>query len=287
MEPVLSFGRMRFYFATSSLSEAEVVILGLPLDRTSSFLPGTRFGPEFARVATQNVESYSPYQGRDLSELMICDLGDLELSFEAPDTPFSQIEGRVRGFAQQPVWPVLLGGEHTITLPIVRALSEAYPDLCVLSLDAHLDLRDSYLGERVCHSTVMRRVQELVGPGRLFSVGARSFTSEEASAAQNLYPFEVYSHIPDLVSRLKGLPCYLSLDLDLLNPAEFPAVSAPVPGGISYQGLLKTIGELSQLSWVGIDLVEYNPMASGWLGSGVVVAELLRELILALFPNRR
>lgn len=278
---------MKFYFATFSPAEAEIVLLGIPLDRTSSFLPGSRFGPEFARVAAQNIESYSPYRERDLSELKLCDLGDLELSYEAPDTPLSQIEARVRELTEQPVWPVFLGGEHTITLPIVRALSESYPALCVLSLDAHLDLRDSYLGEQVCHATVMRRVQELVGPGRVFSVGARSFTPEEASAAQNLYPFEVYTHIPALVSRLKGRPCYLSLDLDLLNPAEFPAVSTPAPGGISYQELLKTIGEFSQLSWVGIDLAEYNPLASGWLGAGVLVAELLRELILTLFPKRR
>jgi agmatinase len=118
-------------------------------------------------------------------------------------------------------------------------------------------------------------------------VGIRSFTPEEASAAQNLYPFEVSAHIPQLISRLKDRPCYLSLDLDLLNPAELPGVSTPAPGGISYQELLQALDGLSQLFWVGVDLVEHNPLASSYLGCGVLVAEILREVILTLFPKRR
>ncbi len=272
---------MRFYFARADYKSSSVVILGIPYDQTSSFIPGSRFAPGNIRIGAENIENYSPYQKRALPELAIYDAGDL-----IPDCPsdefFIKVERKINSFLSKKKKVVSLGGEHTITFPCVRAYKRFYPDLCLLHLDAHADLRDEYLGEKLCHATVIRRVSEIVGKNNLFSLGIRSLTEECLQVAKNLYLFKVLEPLASIKKRLGKRPIYLTLDCDVLDGGLFPAVSTPEPAGISFGELIQTLSELSKLHLVGADIVEYNPLSCSPLAYASSVALILREVILAL-----
>lgn len=278
---------MALYFASAPYQEAEVCIVGVGLDRSGSFQPGVRFAPNQIRLAMENIESYSPFQNRDLTELKICDLGDLELTYENMATTFGQIERRVGEVVARGKKLVVLGGEHTITVPIVKVLKGFYPDLKVVQLDAHADLRDQYLGERFCHATVMRRVLELLGKERVFQVGVRSHAQEEQGINLNLYLVEVLKNIPELKQKIGQAAVYLTLDVDILDCGLLPAVGTPEPGGVSYTELRQALFALKDLNWVGADIVEYNPVAAPHLAYGCMVASLLRETVLAITKKQR
>jgi len=275
------------YFATAGFKEAKVCILGVGLDRTVSFSPGTRFGPEQIRVAMETIESYSPYHNRDLTDVKICDLGDLHLTYESIEDTLGQIERKVGEVLDAGKKLIVLGGEHTITVPIVTALKNFYSDLRVVQFDAHADLRDRYLGERLSHATAMRRVMELIGNDRLFQLGIRSFEREERGLNRNLYPFELVKYIPQLKQKIGRAPVYLTLDIDVLDCGSMPAVGTPEPGGVSYTELRQALVALQNLNWVGADIVEYNPVAAPQPAYGCVAASLLRETILAITKKQR
>lgn len=276
---------MQFYFARADYKAAAVVIFGIPFDRTSSFIPGSRFAPENIRIGAENIEAYSPYQKRTLPEQKIYDAGDL-----VPEGPeddfFNKVEEKIRSFVAERKKVISLGGEHTITFPIIKAYREFYPDLCLLHLDAHADMRDEYLGEKLCHATVIRRVSEVIGKENLFSLGIRSLTEECERAAKNLYRFKVLEPLSVVKKKLKGRPVYLTLDCDVLDGCLFPAVSTPEPNGILFAELIAAIKEISSLSLVGADIVEYNPLAQSSLACASAVALVLREVILALLGRQ-
>jgi agmatinase len=275
---------MALYYARSSLADAHIVILGIPYDRTSSFVPGSRFGPPHVRIAADNVESYSPYQQRDLESLAIHDAGDL--FFEDATWPGTsvKIEAELdRLFAQKKL-PVSLGGEHSITVPIVGACVKHYPDLAVVHLDAHADLRSSFLNEAHSHATAMYHVAQTVGADRLFQYGIRSGTEAEFKAGKNLNPFSVLAPLRKTKPQFRSRPLYVSIDVDVLDPGVMPAVATPEPGGVDYVELLQALLELRDCRLVGVDIVEYNPLADRDLAPASLVAALLRETILVACP---
>ncbi len=278
---------MALYFATADYKEAKVCILGIGLDRTGSFQPGLRFAPNQIRLAMENIESYSPYQNRDLAELKVSDLGDLEMTYENMETTLTQIERKVHEINDQGKKLVVLGGEHTVTIPIVKVLKGFYPDLRVVQFDAHADLRDRYLGERFCHATVMRRVVELVGNERVFQLGIRSQAREELGINRNLFPLEIKKHIATVKKKIGRAPVYLTIDVDVLECGLMPAVGTPEPGGVLYTELRQALVALRDLNWVGADIVEYNPAAAPQLAYGCMVASLLRETILVITSKAR
>jgi len=278
---------MALYFATAGFKEAEVCVLGAGLDRTVSFSPGTRFGPEQIRVAMETIESYSPYHNRDLAGVRVCDLGDLHLTHESIEETLGQIERKAGEVLDAGKKLVVLGGEHTITVPIVTALKNFYSGLRVVQFDAHADLRDRYLGERYSHATAMRRVMELVGAGRLFQLGIRSFAPEERWFNRNLHPFEILKFIPALKQKIGRAPAYLTIDIDVLDCGSMAAVGTPEPGGVSYRELLQALVELRTVNWVGADIVEFNPAAAPQPAYGCVAAGLLRETILMITNKKR
>jgi agmatinase len=275
---------MAFYYARSTIADARTVILGIPYDRTSSFVPGSRFGPPHIRIAADNVESYSPCQQRDLESLAIHDAGDL--FFEDASWPgvSAKIEAELnRLFAQQKL-PISLGGEHSITPPIVAACRKYFPDLAVVHFDAHADLRPSFLNEAHSHATAMYHVAETVGAGRLFQYGIRSGTETEFKTAKNLNPFSVLAPLHRTKPQFQSRPLYVSIDVDVLDPGVMPAVATPEPGGVSYQELRDALLELRDCRIVGIDIVEYNPLANRDLAPASLVASLLREAVLIANP---
>jgi len=273
---------MFFDFARGPLVGCRVVILGIPLDRTSSFIPGTRFGPDAARAGSVNIESFSPYLRRDAAELPIHDAGNLELSYDSPTRHLELIASTARDNHAAGRRQLAIGGEHTITPAIVQALARAYPDLCVIHFDAHSDLRDTFHGEKWCHATAMRRVLDLVPRDRLFQLGIRSFSREEEMTAANVYPFEVLAPVKEVAKAVGSRPAYVTLDVDVLDPGVMPEVQTPQPGGCSFRDLAESLAALSKLDVVGADLVEFCPRSAFPSTFSPLVAELARELALTL-----
>lgn len=267
-----------------TLDEAEWVIFGAPFDGTTSFRPGTRFGPERMRAESWGLETYSPYQDADLLELRVHDAGDLELPFGNPERVLDIIEIYTSELLSAEKKPVMIGGEHLLTLAPVHALSQKYPNLELIHIDAHTDLREEYHGERLSHANVIRLISEFLGPEKIHSFGIRSGLQEEFQFGReqmDFHPFSVAGMAKHLQEKIPaGTPVYLTLDLDVLDPAVFPGTGTPEPGGPDFRELLRELLGLKGLNFVGFDLMELSPP---WDPTGVSTAaavKLLRELLL-------
>lgn len=274
------------FFANSSLPDARVVVVGMPLDRTSSYIPGTRFGPAVARLGTANIESFSPYLRRDISTIPIHDAGDLEFTFETAARPGDLIRETTRAHYEAGKKQLAVGGEHSITPFIIAELAERLPGLCVIQFDAHSDLREEFLGEPESHATAMRRVLDHIPRENLFQLGIRSFFRPDELQLPNLFPFEVLEPVKRVRDRIGNRPVYISLDIDVLDPAFMPEVQTPQPGGCSYSELVRALAGLQDLEIVGADLVEFCPRTHTATAAAATAAELVRELILLLSMER-
>ncbi len=265
---------------------ADVVLFGAPFDSTTSYRPGARFGSRAIRAEAYGIETYSPYQGKDLCSLAVCDVGDLELGMGAPEPMLAQIERCTGEILDSGKLPVMLGGEHLVTLGAIRAQAKRHPDLHILHLDAHADLRDDYLGQKLSHATVMRRVWELVGDGRIHQFGIRSGDKTEFDWADGhvaMHRFDL-NGIEQCIASLTGKPVYITIDLDVLDPSVFPGTGTPEAGGIGFLPLLGAIITMGSLSVTGCDLVELCPAYDQSGVSTAVACKLLRELLLAVGP---
>ncbi|MCX7785090.1 MAG: agmatinase [candidate division WOR-3 bacterium] len=275
---------MALYFATATLTESQTVVLGVPYDRSSSFLPGCRLAPNQIRLATENIESYSPYFNKDVADLKIYDANDIILSYATIKDTFEQIQNAISDYLKNGKKILFLGGEHTITLPIISEFKKFYPDLNLIQFDAHTDMRDEYLGEKICHATVIRRIAEILPLTNIFQLGIRSLTGPAKN--DNLFLFKVETYLDEIIKKIDKRPCYLTLDIDVLDCGIMPAVQTPEPGGISYHELFASIVKLSGLNVVGCDVVEYNPLADSNLAYASAVAEIARELIIMMDKSR-
>jgi agmatinase len=259
-----------------------LTIYGVPYDATSSFRRGSRLGPEAIRWASNSIETYSPALERDLETVVFADAEDLDLDGLAPAAMVRAIRRQVTLGV-----PFLLGGEHTLTLGAVQSLTQRYPDLIVVQWDAHTDLRDEYLGERVCHATVMRRL--LDGGCPLIQLGIRAGTREEFALAQqrSLYLSREVQAPADLLDRLGDRPLYLSVDIDVLDPSIAPGTGNPEPAGATYADLVTALRGLAGRRVVGMDLVEVSPPFDPSGLTSIVAASLAREMILLFAPHPR
>jgi len=275
-----------FISAKASLKEAKAVILGCPYDGSASFRPGARFGPSAIRRASWGIETYSPYFKKDLTRFSIHDIGDLELPLGEKKASLDLIRKALRKILSAEKFPILLGGDHLITLPIVEEVIRIHPDLHLIQIDAHTDLREDYLGETLSHSTVMRKVVDRLGKGKLFQVGIRSGKEEEFDLARkmmSLVPLEQNS-LRSLEKHLKGKPVYISLDLDVVDPGLLPGVGTPEPGGLTFQELISLFKDLQNLHVIGFDMVELTPDYDPTQISSLTVSVILREMILTFCP---
>lgn len=273
---------MAFYYATAGASDARIIIVGMPFDRTSSFVPGARFGPDFVRIAADNIESFSPYQKRDLSGIPVHDAGNLEFTYGTPTAPLELIATTTARNLARGAKQLAIGGEHTITPPIVAELAKTMPELCVIQYDAHSDLRQEFLGERVCHATAMARVLDTIPRERLFQFGIRSFAGAGEMSERNVFPFDVLSGIGQVRANIGKRPVYVTLDVDVIDPGAMPDVQTPEPGGCSYRELAQSLAALAGLQVVGCDLVEVCPRTMQPSAGSATAAELVRELSLLL-----
>ncbi len=264
--------------------QARVVLYGAPFDSTTSFRPGARFGPSAMRHESFGLETYSPYQDADLTDCAVFDSGDLELCFGSAQAALEDIETRAAGILEDGKFPLLLGGEHLVTLGAVRAVVKRYPELHIIHFDAHADLRDDYLGAKLSHACVLRRCHELVGDGRIHQFCVRSGDREEfrfAGAHTDLHPFG-FEGLEETVAALGEAPVYLTVDLDCLDPSAFPGTGTPEAGGVSFLQLLEAIRTACAAHVVGADVNELAPMLDSSGVSTATACKVLRELMLAL-----
>ena len=268
--------------------DAKTVLFGAPFDCTTSFRPGTRFGSAAIRHESYGLESYSPYQDRDLTDIAVLDTGDLELPFGDTQTALAMIESQTAEILKAGKRPFLLGGEHLVTLGAFRAVAAAYPDVHIIHFDAHADLRDAYLGVQLSHACVLRRCWELVGDGRIFQFGIRSgdrseFIWGKSHVTTNRFGFGT---LDEIVDTLQGKPVYFTLDLDVLDPSVFPGTGTPEPGGVGFDDLRRAATSVcSRLHIVGCDVNELSPQYDQSGGSTAVACKIVREMLLA-FPDR-
>lgn len=269
-------------------ADSLAVVIGVPFDGTASYRKGTRFGPEAMRKESYGLESFSPYLNRDISGAPICDFGDLYFPADDKQLVLSAIEKAVDGVLSDGKLPVLLGGEHLITLGAIRAISAKYKNLHILHFDAHADLRDDYLGEKLSHATVLRRCHELTGDGRIFQFGIRSGTQDEFEFAKThtscrRFDFE---GLEDTIQKLTGVPVYITIDLDVLDPSVFPGTGTPEAGGVAFDALLSAVHSFSGLNIVGMDLCELSPPCDSSGISTVTADKIFRELMLTWLKAR-
>ena len=279
----LPFIEQTFISAKTPLKEASAVILGCPYDGSASFRPGARFGPSAIRRASWGIETYSPYLKKDLGQFLIHDMGDLELPLGEKKISLDLIRKAVRKILSGNKFPILLGGDHLITLPVVEELVKNYPQLQIVHIDAHTDLREEYLGESASHSTVMKRVVDHLGEGRLFQIGIRSGTEDEFKLARkmkSIIPFDPGS-LRSMINRLRNQPVYITLDLDVMDPSLLPGVGTPEPGGYTFHEFIPLLKILQALHVVGFDIVELTPDYDPTQISSITASVILREMSLA------
>lgn len=264
--------------------EADTVIFGAPFDSTTSYRPGTRFASRTMRGESYGLETYSPYQDKDMEEIHVFDGGDLELPFGNTTRVLEDIEACTKRILDAGKRPCMIGGEHLVTLGAARAVVKKYSDLRVIHFDAHTDLREDYLGETLSHATVIRRFYDLVGDGKIHQFGIRSGEREEfywAKEHTDLHKFN-FEGLEEAIAQCAGYPVYFTIDLDVLDPSVFPGTGTPEAGGVTFMELLSAIQKVSKLNIVAMDVNELSP---GYDQSGVSTAtacKVLRELLLAV-----
>ena len=278
----------QFIGCDKSYRDAETVVFGAPYDSTTSFRPGTRFGPAAMRMESFGIETYSPLQDKDLcDDAKVFDSGDLELPFGAPEPALAMIEERAAQILAAGKRPFLLGGEHLVTLGAFRAVAKKYPDVVVIHFDAHADLREDYLGNPLSHACVLRRCHDLVGDGRIFQFGIRSGTRDEFQFMKDGHvttePFADTTLKSVVASIPKTTSVYLTIDMDVLDPSEFPGTGTQEAGGFRYPQLVADMRLICEnLNVVGMDNVELNPGLDPTGRSTALACKFLRECLLAL-----
>ncbi|MBP1560004.1 MAG: agmatinase [Oscillospiraceae bacterium] len=276
--------RNAFIGCDCEYEQAKTVIFGAPFDSTTSYRPGTRFGSKAIRSESFGIETYSPYQDKDLLDYNIFDSGDPELCIGNVDTALQQIEDIAAEILADGKRPFMLGGEHSVTLGAVNAVYRKYKDLYIIQFDAHADLRDDYLGVKKSHACVMRRCWEMVGDGHIYQFGIRSGEREEFKFAAEHTKMNKFNlnGIEKAAEELKGKNVYLTIDMDVLDPSIFPGTGTPEAGGVQFTELLEAVFKLKELNIVGADINELSPQYDPSGVSTAVACKLLREILLML-----
>lgn len=278
-----------FIGCDAAYEDASIVLFGAPFDSTTSFRPGARFGPAAMRHESFGLETYSPYQDADLTDHAVFDSGDIELCFGSAESALHDIEERAETILADGKFPILLGGEHLVTLGAFRAVARRWPDVHIIHFDAHADLRDDYLGAKLSHACVIRRCHDIIGDGRIHQFCIRSGDREEfrfAKAHTDMHPLtpDGLSETVEALVRA-NVPVYLTIDLDCLDPSAFPGTGTSEAGGISFIQLLNAIREICRCHLVGADLNELAPMLDPSGVSTATACKVLRELLLAILTK--
>lgn len=274
-----------FMAASDDYESSRSVLFGIGQDFTTSYRPGTRFGPGRIREASYGIEEFSYHSLMTLADKNFFDLGDVSVVFGDPQESINRAEQVARKIVQDGKLPLMMGGEHLVTLPCVKAVHEKYGnDLVLIQFDAHADLREDYLGNPLSHAAVMRRCLDFLPAKNLYQFGIRSGTVEEykmGSTQCNLYPHEVLRPLKEVLPTLGSRPIYLTIDIDVVDPAFAPGTGTPEPGGITSRELIEAVMAFKGMNVVGFDVVEVAPGLDHSERTVVLGAKLIREAILA------
>ncbi len=274
-----------FIACDSEYEDAKIVLFGAGFDGTTSFRPGTRFGPTAIRNESFGIETYSPYQDKDMLDYSYFDSGDLELPFGSTNRSVADIAMRSDMILSDGKVPFMIGGEHLVTLGSVMAVREKFDDLYIVHFDAHADLREDYLGQKMSHACVLRRCWDILGDGHIFQFGIRSGDRDEFRFAEEHTEMHKFSFdgLEEVVEKLRGKNVYFTLDLDVLDPSVFPGTGTPEAGGVTFDELRRAVTLVcSRLNIVGCDVNELSPVYDQSGVSTAVACKIIREMLLAL-----
>lgn len=302
----------QFMCSMTEYNEAAAVLFGAPFDGTTSYRPGTRFAGQYIRNESYGIEDWSPYKDKSLEAVRFFDSGDLPLPFGNTEKVLEIIEDYTDKVLNDGKLPIMIGGEHLVTLGAVKSVFKKYPNLNIIQFDAHADLRDEYLGEKLSHACVIRRCFDLMygengrefpfenrdavdeergdipERGRIYQFGIRSGTMEEFSFANNCTKMRKFDFegLLEVCKSLEGKPVYFTLDLDVLDPSVFPGTGTPEPGGVSFNDLLNAIYTVCfNTHVVGADMTELSPPYDPSGISTITACKLIREMLIALHYN--
>ena len=275
-----------------TFEDSEAVLYGMPMDWTVSYRPGSRFGPARIREVSIGLEEYSAYLDRELEEVKYFDAGDIPLPFGNAQRSLDIIEDFIDKVLAEDKFPLGMGGEHLVSWPVIKAMYKKYPNLAIIHMDAHTDLREEYEGEPLSHSTPIRKAANLIGPSNVYSFGIRSGMREEFQWAKengmHISKFEVLEPLKEILPTLAGRPVYVTIDIDVLDPAHAPGTGTVDAGGITSRELLASIHAIagSDIHVVGADLVEVAPIYDNSEQTANTASKLLREMILGWVQKR-
>ena len=277
-----------FIGSSSDYQSSQIVLVGAPMDFTVSFRPGTRQGPQSIRQVSIGLEEYSVMLDRDLTDYAYYDAGDIALPFGHVAGSLERIGQVVGHILKDDKFPLVLGGEHLISLPVIQQVAAKYPGLKLLHFDAHADLREDYMGQPLSHASVIRRAVDVVGGKNIYQFGIRSGTREEFAFAKqntNMFVGKVLEPLKKVLPELAGHPVYITLDIDVVDPAYAPGTGTAEPGGCSSTEILEAIYAMKDLTVVGLDLVEISPVYDHSERTAILGSKLVRESILAFGPQ--
>lgn len=277
--------KSRFMASRNNYEEATAVLIGAPMDYTVSFRPGSRFGPQAMREVSDGLEEYSFSVKRDLRDLPFVDLGDLMLPIGNVGASLDLIHTACARILSDGKFPVLMGGEHLVSLPAIEAAAQRHKGLALLHFDAHADLRPSYLGESLSHASVIRLAVERGLAADVFQFGIRSGDRPEFEFAKEhtrLFPEKLLEPLTEVLPLIGDRPTYVTVDIDVVDPAYAPGTGTPEPGGISSAELLQAVRLLDKVNVVGFDLVEVAPVYDPSAATALLGAKVIREALLTL-----
>lgn len=273
-----------FIGSSQDYEKSQLVLVGAPMDFTVSFRPGTRQGPQAVRAVSIGLEEYSVRLDSDLADYQYFDAGDIALTFGQVEESLHRIGQVVQRILQDGKFPLVLGGEHLISLPVIEQVAKKHPGLKLLHFDAHADLREDYMGQSLSHASVIRKAVDLVGGKNIYQFGIRSGTRDEFTFARentNMFIGQVLEPLKKILPELAGHPVHITLDIDVVDPAYAPGTGTAEPAGCSSAEILEAIYLMKDLNVVGFDLVEISPVYDHSERTAILGSKLVREAILA------
>lgn len=276
---------------TEKIEEAEVVLFGIPYDKTASFQKGTVEGPQQFREKMEfSAETWSPYQNKELLDLKIFDAGDVNVdNNRGPSFMNDEVEKFTDSILENNVKTIMIGGEHSVSYPVFKSHFKKNKDLHLVHFDAHTDLRDEFYGEPFSHACIVKECIDLMGPGKSFQFGIRSGAKEEFELHDKGVTYIEKSKVttvPKIAEKLIDKPVYITIDIDVLDPSIAPGTGTPEAGGISYEDLIGALEHLSKIkNVVGIDLVELSPKVDPTNRTTALAVKLMREIMLMFYKK--
>ncbi len=273
----------KYICAYSDLEDSEFAIFGVPYDATTSYKPGTRFGPDEIRKASWGLETFSPVLKKDLIDVKLCDLYNIIIEGSYENIVERTLKAS-KNIMKKDIIPIMMGGEHSITYPVVKAVKDVYGDFVLVHLDAHCDLRDEYLGNKYSHACVIRRCFDLTED--VYQFGIRSGDKEEWEFAEEYTNISMNLPTKKDIDNIKSLekPVYITIDIDILDPAYAPGTGTPEPCGYSTKELINSLYLFEKLknNIIGFDVVEVSPHYDVGNITSIAAAKIIRELILTI-----